>query len=54
LAVRLPEEELGQLDKLAQGELSRAMIICILIRDLLSKSEQEQREVLFRRLLGGK
>jgi metal-responsive CopG/Arc/MetJ family transcriptional regulator len=52
LGVRLPEEELEQLDKIAQGELSRAMIVRILLRDFLEKPEKEQREFLFRRLFG--
>lgn len=50
LGVRMPEEELAGLDKLAQGELSRAMIVRILIRDLLEKPEKEQRDFLMRRL----
>lgn len=52
LGVRMPEEELEKLDKIAQGELSRAMIVRILLRDFLEKPEKEQREFLMRRLFG--
>ena len=52
VAVRLTEEELDQLDMHTQGQLSRALILRILVQDLIAKPEKEQREFLVKRMFG--
>lgn len=52
VAVRLTEDELEQLDKHTQGQLSRAMILRILVQDFIARSEKEQREFLIKRVFG--
>lgn len=52
VAVRLTEEELERLDKHTQGQLSRAMLLRILVQDFIGKSEKEQRDFLIKRMFG--
>jgi hypothetical protein len=50
VALRLTDEELEALDNLTDGQLGRATVLKVLVRDFLSKPEAEQREFLVRRL----
>lgn len=52
VGVRLSKNELNQLDQLGHGQLSRSQIVRTLIQDFLKRPKKEQREILFRRLLG--
>lgn len=52
VGVRMPKSKLKKLDKLRQGQLSRSQVVRIMIEDFLERPEEEQREILFRRLFG--
>lgn len=50
VAVRLTQNELAQLDQHAQGQLSRAQIVRILIQGFLELPDDEQRQYLVNHL----
>jgi hypothetical protein len=52
VAVRLTEDEVERLDTHCQGQLSRAMILRILVQDFIARPEKEQREFLVKRVFG--
>ena len=51
IAVRLSQEEIEQLDVHTQKQLSRSMILRILVQDFLKKPVEEQRWLLIDSLL---
>ena len=51
--LRLTKDELTKLDRHGQGQLSRSQIVRAVLQDYLDRPEEEQREILFRRLFGG-
>ena len=40
------------IDKHGQGQISRSQIVRAVLQDFLERPEEEQREILFRRLFG--
>ena len=50
VAVRLTDEELAALDRLAGDELGRATIVRVVLKDFLTKPEKDQRRFLIQRL----
>ena len=53
IGLRLTKDELTKLDRHGQGQLSRSQIVRAVLQDYLDRPEEEQREILFRRLFGG-
>ena len=53
IGLRLTKEELAKLDKHGEGQLSRSQIVRAVLQDYLDLPEEEQLEILFRRLFGG-
>ena len=52
VTVRLTTAELGKLDAVTKGQLSRSQVVRLLIQDYLEKPEGEQQAFLVRRLFG--
>ena len=52
IGLRLTKDELNKLDQHGQGPLSRSQIVRALLQDFLDRPEEEQKEILFRRLRG--
>jgi hypothetical protein len=50
--VRLTEEQLGVLDQIAEGELSRSQLVRMLVEDFVRKPKRERHEFVFKRLFG--
>ena len=50
VGIRLTKDELKKLDKLAQGQLNRSQVVRLVLLEFLARSEEEQKEVLFKSL----
>jgi metal-responsive CopG/Arc/MetJ family transcriptional regulator len=50
IGVRLTKDEVKKLDQLSQGQLNRSQVVRLLIREFLAMPEDQQRQIIFRRL----
>ena len=48
--VRLTEKQLGILDQIANGELSRSQLVRMVVEDFVCKTKRERQEFVFKRL----